>query len=454
MTGSGAGGAGIGTLWCERAWLPGGVAERVLVAHDGAGLITSVRAGAEPQAGAERLAGLVFPGFANVHSHAFHRALRGRTHGDAGTFWTWRTAMYRLAERLDPERYHRLARLVYAEMALAGYTLVGEFHYLHHPPGGGRYAEPNAMGQALLDAAREAGLRITLLDSCYLRGGLAEAGYLPLRGVQSRFGDDDVADWAKRVSGLADRPDARVGTALHSVRAVPPDAMREFAAAVNARPVHVHLSEQLAENHACEAFHGRSPTELLADIGVLGPGVTAVHATHLTATDIALLGSAGATCCLCPSTEADLADGIGPGPQLTDAGCRISLGSDQHAVTDPFVEARALEYGARLRGGRRGRFTPSELVRCATEHGYGALGWPEGGRIEAGAPCDLVAVRTDTTRTAGALPEQITLAAFAADVHTVLVGGRVVARDGRHTALGQVGPALAAEIAGLWSQPS
>ena len=444
----------IGALWCERAWLPEGVAEGVLVELDPTGRIASVRAGAESPAGADRLGGLVLPGFANAHSHAFHRALRGRTHGDGGTFWTWRTAMYALAERLDPRRYHRLARLVYAEMVLAGYTLVGEFHYLHHPPAGGRYASPNAMGEALLDAAREAGIRITLLDTCYLRGGLAETGYLPLRGVQTRFGDDDVADWAKRLSGLAERADARIGAALHSVRAVPVDAMREFATTVAARPVHVHLSEQPAENHACEAFHGRSPTELLADIGVLALGVTAVHATHLNATDIALLGSSGAACCLCPSTEADLADGIGAARQLADAGCRISLGSDQHAVVDPFVEARALEYGARLRSGRRGRFTPRELLRCATEDGYGALGWPGGGRIEVGAPCDLVAVRTDTARTAGAIPEQLVLSAFAADVHSVLVGGKVVARDGRHAALGEVGPALAAEIDALWSCPS
>jgi formiminoglutamate deiminase len=443
--------------WCERAWLPSGVAEQVSVGCDDAGVITSVVAPAEPPPGARRLAGMVFPGFANGHSHAFHRALRGRTHTGSGTFWTWREAMYRLAQRLDPDGYHRLARLVYAEMAIAGYVVVGEFHYLHHPPGGGRYADPNVMGSALLDAASVAGVRITLLDTCYLAGGLGPDGYLPLRGPQRRFGDGDLAGWVSRFSGLAGVsgpagvPGARIGAALHSVRAVPAQVLPEFGAATRGRPVHVHLAEQPAEHDACRAYHGRSPTELLAGAGLLGPDTTAVHAVHLPPADPTLLGSAGVTVCCCPSTEADLADGIGPVRQLADAGCPISLGSDQHAVIDPFAEVRLLEYGQRLRSLRRGEFSPGELVRAATEHGHRSLGWPDGGRIAVGAPCDLVAVRTDTPRTAGAAPEQLPLAASAADVHTVVSGGRLVARDGRHATLGDVGPDLAREIERLWS---
>ena len=438
-------------FWCERAWLPGGVAERVSVGCDEAGVITSVAPGVDPAQGTSRLPGVVFPGFANGHSHAFHRGLRGRTHAGGGTFWTWREAMYRLAGRLDPDTYHRLAGLVYAEMALAGFVVVGEFHYLHHPPGGGRYADPNAMGEALLAAAAHAGIRITLLDTCYLAGGLDGSGYQPLSGPQVRFGDGDVAGWAARWSALAERPGARVGAAVHSVRAVPAEALPGFADATRDRPVHVHLSEQPAENEACQAFHGCSPTELLGGAGLLGPRTTAVHATHLSDKDVELLGAAGVTACFCPTTEADLADGIGPARELADAGCPISLGSDQHAVIDPLVEARALEHGERLRTGQRGRFSPAELVAAATERGHRSLGWPDGGRIAVGAPCDLVALRTDTARTAGASADQLVLAGSAADVDSVVVGGRTVVSSGVHRSFGSVGGELARVIEGLWS---
>ncbi|HEX3648534.1 MAG TPA: formimidoylglutamate deiminase [Pseudonocardiaceae bacterium] len=410
------------------------------------GTITSVSVGVPAPAEAVRLRGLVFPGFANAHSHAFHRALRGRTNSGGGTFWTWRDVMYRVAGRLDPDGYHRLARLVFAEMVLAGYTCVGEFHYLHHTPSGAPYADPNAMGAALIAAAADAGIRLTLLDTCYLAGGLAADGYQPLAGPQVRFGDGDVAGWAARVDGLRDSPSVRIGAAVHSVRAVPASALPLFVSAAAGRPVHVHLSEQQAENAACQAFHGCSPTELLASTGVLGPSTTAVHATHLSSSDVALLGS---TACFCPTTEADLADGIGPARSLADAGCPIALGTDQHVSIDPFAEIRGLEGGERLRGGQRGRFTPGELVTAATVAGHRCLGWPSGGQIAVGAPADLVAVRTDSVRTAGAAPDEIVLAASASDVDTVVVAGRVVVRDGCHESVGTVGPALASTIGEL-----
>lgn len=434
-------------FWCERAWLAAGPVAGVLVRCVG-GVITEVRVGAAP-AGL-RLGGLVFPGFANAHSHAFHRALRGRTHG-GGTFWTWREGMYRLAGRLDPDGYYRLARLVYGEMVLAGFTCVGEFHYLHHGPGGVAYAEPNAMGAALIEAARDAGIRITLLDVLYLAGGLGAGGYQPLVGPQLRFGDVGLDGWLDRVAGLVAGVGVRVGAALHSVRAVPAGLLPDFAVHNRDRPVHVHLSEQPAENEACLAVHGCSPTELLADAGLLGPSTTAVHATHLSDVDIQLLGSAAASVCFCPTTEADLADGIGPARELADAGCSIALGSDQHAVVDPLVEARGLEYGERLRTGSRGRFSPAALVAAATGAGYDSLGWSGGGRIAVGAPCDLVAVRTDTSRGAGALPDQLVMAASASDVDTVVVGGDVVVSGGEHRRLGTVGVELAAVIEELWA---
>lgn len=414
--------------------------------------------------GARRLRGLVFPGMANVHSHAFHRGLRGRTHGGGGTFWTWREAMYELAGRLDPDGYRRLATAVYAEMVLAGWTTVGEFHYLHHPPGGGRYADPNEMAEALRQAAADAGIRLTLLDACYLAGGIGQ----PASGVQLRFSDGTVAAWAVRVAQLraaragssagpsagssgggagTSGPGWRVGVAIHSVRAVPREQLPVVVQAAGAGPLHVHLSEQPAENEACLAAYGVTPARLLHDAGALTAATTAVHATHLTRQDIALLGAAGATAAPCPTTEADLADGIGPMRELADAGCPVALGSDQHAVVDPFAEARGLEAGERLRSLRRGRFTPAELVRALTGDGHAALGWPEAGRIAVGAPADLVAVDLESPRTAGALPGQAVLAACAADVHTVVVAGRVVASGGTHSTLGDTGRLLAGAIA-------
>jgi formiminoglutamate deiminase len=426
------------SFWCERAWLGSATEPRVLITCAD-GVITSVTPDADPPAAAHRLPGVVFPGFANTHSHAFHRALRGRTHADGGTFWTWRDAMYRLAARLDPDSYYTLARLVYAEMVLAGFTCVGEFHYLHHAPGGGRYADPNAMGVALVEAARDAGIRLRLLDTCYLAGGLEPSGYLPLSGPQSRFGDGDVSAWLARATTLPG-----VGLALHSVRAVPADQLAGFDP--GGRPVHVHLSEQPAENEACQAYHGCSPTELLSAHGILGPATTAVHATHLSTHDTELLGTTATTACFCPTTEADLADGIGPAESLAEAGSPLALGTDQHAVVDPFAEARGLEYGARLRSGRRGRFTPADIVTAATAAGHRALGWPSNGRIAVGAHADLTAVRPT-----GAAPDQLMLAATTADVAEVVVAGRVVVREGRHSSLGTVGPELARVIGELWA---
>jgi formiminoglutamate deiminase len=377
--------------------------------------------------------------------------------------------MHRLSGALDPDRYYDLARLVYAEMVLSGYTAVGEFHYLHHPPGGGRYTQPNAMGLALVEAAIDAGIRLTVLDSCYLAGGLDGTGYRPLSSQQERFADHDVEDWLDRLSALrrAVTDDGAEGTnpvapnrvqvaaAVHSVRAVPADALTRVAGLPADLPVHVHVSEQPAENEACLAFHRCSPTQLLAGAGLLRPSTTAVHATHLGPADIELLGTAGVTVCLCPSTEADLADGIGPAGELADAGCPISLGSDQHALIDAFGEARSLEHGERLRTGRRGRFDPAELLRAATEHGYQALGWPGGATLTAGAPCDLVAVDTDTVRTAGAHPEQLIMVATSADVHTVVVGGELVVTERHHRSLEEIGPRLTDVIEHLWrTEPS
>ncbi|MEV4174732.1 formimidoylglutamate deiminase [Nonomuraea sp. NPDC049709] len=439
------------TYHAEHAWTGGTVASGVVIEIAGE-RITSVRTGvAVPPPGAVVLRGLTLPGLANAHSHAFHRALRGIAQRGSGTFWTWRDSMYDVAGRLDPDTYLELARAVYAEMALAGITCVGEFHYLHHAPGGTPYADPNAMGEALIEAAAQAGIRITLLDACYLSSGFGA----PPERHQLRFTDGDADAWAVRASALKERGHARIGAAIHSVRAVPAGQIAAVArwAADREAPLHVHLSEQPAENEACLAAHGRTPARLLADHGALGPRTSAVHATHLTGEDIGLLGSSGTTICMCPTTERDLADGIGPATDLARAGSPISLGSDSHAVVDLFEEARAVELDERLRTLRRGHWSAAALLRAATEDGHASLGWPEAGRIEAGAPADLTTVALDSVRTAGPPPslgaETAVFAATAADVRHVVVGGRSVVRDGVHLLVRDVPGALSRTIARL-----
>ena len=441
------------SYWCASALLPEGIRDGVRLRVEGE-WIAEVAVGVDPAVDDVVLEGLVRPGFANAHSHAFHRALRGRTHADGGTFWTWRERMYAVAAALDPEGYRELARAVFAEMVLAGYTVVGEFHYLHHGPGGVPYADPNAMGRALLAAAEDAGIRITLLDTVYLAGGLSAAGHEPLDEVQARFADASLDAWRHRVGALAPTPTARHGAAIHSVRAVPREHLGEVARhargglgrpGAGQAPLHLHLSEQPAENASCEQFYGMTPTALLQAEGVLEDTVTAVHATHLTPGDVDALGRAHAYACFCPTTERDLADGIGPARALADAGVRLCIGSDQHAVVDPFEEVRAVELHERLDSLERGRFSLPSLDAIGSGYGYASLGWPEGGTLVEGGLADVIAVRLDSVRTAGADPAQVVLAAGAADVTDVVVGGRRVVAGGAHV-LGPVGPLLAAAI--------
>jgi formiminoglutamate deiminase len=436
----------VSTYWAAQAWLPDGLADDVrLTVADGR--FASVTAGAQPAPGDHRLPGVVLPGFANTHSHAFHRALRGRTHDRGGTFWTWRERMYSLAGTLTPDTYLDLARATYAEMVLAGVTAVGEFHYLHHAPGGTRYDDPNVMAEALRTAARDAGLRITLLDTAYLTGGIDA----PLEGAQLRFGDKDADGWAARVAAIRPDDTLTVGAAIHSVRAVPLDDLPTIAAHATGRPLHVHLSEQRLENEQALGTFGATPTRVLADAGALGPATTAVHAVHLAPDDIVTLGSTRTGVCLCPSTEQDLGDGIAPGAALHAAGARLSVGSDQHVRTDLLAEARSVELHERLRAETRGVLTPTDLMTLLTTGGHTTLGDPTGGRLAPGARADLVAIRTDTPRTAGADPAQLVLVAGSGDVDTVVVGGVVRVAAGRHV-LGDVGALLGSAIRAAWEE--
>jgi formiminoglutamate deiminase len=430
--------------WCELAWLGGDVAAADVVVEVDGTHIVSVQSGVPCPADAVRLPGLTLPGLANAHSHAFHRALRGRTHAGSGSFWTWRDQMYRVAAVLTPDTYYELARAVYGEMALAGITSVAEFHYLHHAPGGVRYSDPNAMGAALVAAAAEAGVRLTVLDTCYLHGGV---GVAP-NEAQLRFSDGSAAAWAERVESFTGAAGVRLGAAIHSVRAVEPASMRAVAewARVRQAPLHAHVSEQPAENQQCLDAYGRTPTAMLAEADALSERFTAVHATHLTAADIDAYGRHRCTICLCPTTERDLADGIGPARRLVDAGARLALGSDSHAVIDLFEEARAVELNERLASNVRGNHAVPELLAAATIDGHACSGWPDAGSLAAGKWADLVSVRLDSVRTAGAdagtALNTAVFGASAADVHHVVVGGCVVVADSRHT-----GFDVAAELA-------
>jgi formiminoglutamate deiminase len=398
----------VSRYWCELAWLGGEEPDAgVLIEVDGSA-ISSVATGSVATDDCIVLRGLTLPGLVSAHSHSFQRALRGRTQAASeGSFWTWRESMYELARRLDEQQVEALARATFAEMVLAGITLVGEFDYIHH-------------SDAILRAAEASGIRLTLIDACYLRGGL------------ERFRDADAAAWAARVSEIEPGQRARLGVAIHSVRAVDPVSASAVAlfAAERGLVLHAHVSEQRVENEGCLRDHGLTPTALLEQAGALGEHFTAVHATHVTDDDLTLLVESGSTICLCPTTERDLADGIGA-PQG-----RFTLGSDSNAVIDVFEEARAVELDLRLASGIRGIYPPAELARAATCYGYETLGWDGGGRIAAGAPADFVAVDLESVRLAGTRAQDaldtVVFAAGAGDVTDVVIDGRRIVRDGAH----------------------
>jgi len=372
--------------------------------------------------------GLILPGFVNAHSHAFQRGLRGHVqHAAAGKddFWTWRDRMYRLANELDADGIEEASELAFREMAAAGFTTVGEFHYLHHLPEGTAYADREELARRVIRAARRAGLRVCLLRVAYHRAGPGQ----DRTREQRRFCDDrpgQVLDAIRRLQNIDD-PAVSVGLAPHSVRAVPRAWLEAFAGFEGV--VHAHVSEQPKENMQCQDEHGVSPTRLLSDCGLLSERFTAVHMTWPTQGDAELLRESGASVCACPSTELDLGDGFLPLDHLHDV--PICVGTDSHARIDPFYEIAAIELHARGGQGRRNVLASEEpdglalkLLEMGTRNGARSLGL-DAGEIAVGKLADLVELNPDhpVLRSARPLPAAV-LAGHPGLVLGTWVGGQ------------------------------
>jgi formimidoylglutamate deiminase len=411
--------------------------------------------GSLPGAPTVRLAGrALLPGLVNGHSHAFQRLLRGRTEfrnpdRSSESFWTWRDGMYQIATALEPEELYQASRQAFLEMALAGITSVGEFHYLHRRRDGGAYEDRNELAKQVIRAAREIGLRIALLRVAYARGGHRQA----IQPAQLRFIEPDAVDFLRSAEELASwsARDSRIsiGIAPHSVRAVPRSWLVELAR--SQRVIHMHVSEQPAEVAQCLEEHGRRPVELLDELGLLRPSFTAVHAIHVSEQEVGLLARSGACACACPSTEANLGDGVMPADVFSRAGVPLSLGSDSQAEIDVLAEARKLETHLRLVRLSRAVLNTGEgdpdgiaraLLHCATGVGARSLGL-DAGELRAGAPADFFTVDLAHPSVAGAsrqnLLASIVFGAEKGAIRDVAVEGELIVRDGRHAAQEQIG---------------
>ena len=398
----------------EYVYTPTGLQTNMLVSISDHGFISSIAplddTESQPSAPVdiETLPGkALLPGFVNVHSHVFQRALRGHTHRPLSakdTFWTWRNAMYAEAGRLNPDNLYELALRTYREMLTAGYTTVGEFHYVHHQPGGQPYANPNAMAEALLQAGHQAGIRVVLLMTAY-----AQAGFnLPPQEGQLRFCDTSVEAYLSRVETLR-AIGVPIGVAPHSVRAVPEEWFRaiDSYSRTHHLPLHVHAGEQVAEVEQCRAAYNCAPIELLERFDALDPLTTVIHATHASDEEIALLARHGSAVCVCPTTEGDLGDGIAPYAALLAANVPLSIGSDSNTRLDPFEELRWAEYSARMRYQHRRVLVAHELASpgpslldYGTRSGALALGI-EAGTIAPGMSADFIAVDINHAALAG-----------------------------------------------------
>ena len=415
------------------------------------GRITRFSSAAADLTKAQRLAGrALLPGLVNGHSHAFQRVLRGRTEHrtarDRDSFWTWRESMYRAANRLSPEGLYHASRMAFLEMLLGGVTMVGEFHYVHHAPGGAPYGDRNELAWQVIRAARDTGLRIALLRTAYARSGWGK----PAEPVQARFitprVEAFIADTEALRAGLAGTEDAvrvSVGVAPHSLRAVPLDYVCEVAAYARTLqlPVHMHVSEQPADVEACVAEYKLRPVDLLEQKGLLDSGFTAVHAIHVTSGEISALSRADATVCACPTTERNLGDGTVPADRYSSAGVPISLGSDSNVQINLLEDARELEYHLRMLKLERAVLSAKQLFHCASEAGARSLRAPAGS-LDIGRPADFFTVALDDPSLAGAdsqsLLSSVVFSAERSAVRDVVVAGKFVVRDGRHPQAGQI----------------
>ena len=421
----------------------------------------------------------LLPGLVNAHSHAFHRVIRGRTEFRSGaqrdTFWTWREIMFQAATSLDPDDIYQASRMAFLEMALAGVTTVGEFHYLHRDPNGRPYADPNAMALAVVRAAREVGLRICLLHCAYARAGWRRFPSV----AQQRFiiptPDEYLAAYERLRASLGAEAAAGLawtGFAPHSVRAVPPDYLRALLPAFRAAgaPVHMHICEQTDENEACLAEHDTTPIGLLEREGFLHHDFTAVHAIHIANHEIGALARAGARVCACPTTERSLGDGINSADTFQHRGVPVALGTDTNIQIDLLEDARELESHLRLKHLHRIVLAPapepgaesapaalaSYLLACATRHGAASLHAP-GGALEPGRPAAFFTISLDAPALAGCdadtLPAALVFAGGRSCIRDVVVGGRAVLTEGRHPLQDTIVGDFRALQLRLWDRP-
>lgn len=447
-----------GKYFAPAARLPEGWARDVSLEVDAAGWIVSVSPGSRPEPGAVRLAGPVVPGQPNLHSHAFQRAMAGLAErvgeGGAGandSFWSWRETMYRFLERCGPEELEAVAAQLYVEMLEAGYTAVGEFHYLHHAPSGSAYDEPAEMGLRLVAAARTAGIGLTLLPVLYGFGGF---GGRPAGEGQRRFlnSPDGLLAIVERLRAeLKDDPQGRVGLAPHSLRAVTPESLRDGLAGIAqldpGAPVHIHVAEQTREVEDCLAWSGRRPVRWLLENQAVDARWCLVHATHMTPDETRDLAASGAVAGLCPTTEANLGDGLFPAPDHRVAGGAWGIGSDSHISVDPVEELRWLEYGQRLALRRRNVLAGDsghlgeDLWAGSLAGGSRALGRPLGA-LAPGRRADFLVLDDSLPTLAGrqgpALLDAVVFAGNRRAVRDVVVGGRLCVCDGRHSARDEV----------------
>lgn len=437
----------MATFRLERVLTPDGWRDDMVLRVDSAGMI----AGIEPADGRggdhEIVRGVVIPALVNAHSHAFQRAMAGQAEWrgcSEDSFWTWRERMYDLALRLSPNDLHAIAAWLYVEMLKSGYTQVCEFHYVHHDAAGKPYATPAAMSEAIFRAAGEAGIGLTHLPTLYQT---ADFGNVAPSDHQRRFinATGDFLALVEAADALARGGEhARVGIAFHSLRAVPPEAMREVLAAIAglARPIHVHVAEQQREVASCLAATGKRPVEWLLENAAVDARWSLVHATHMSEAETVALAQTGAVAVLCPTTEANLGDGLFNLPAYLAAGGRFAIGSDSHVSISPPEELRWLEYGQRLVLQRRNvaaspgdPHTGARLWRLAADGGAQAAGVALG-RIAAGCRADLLVLDADAPHLAGLSGETLLDAfVFAGQpnpVRHVMVGGRWRVRDGRH----------------------